>query len=322
MNHLQKISVGNIIYSGIGSLFSPGRIMPVETPKEFTSTVLYYFCTDAMAQMAIVIGRQEDLQRYSASALNIKSSFNDMFYDKTGKTYGCQEKNTLALAFGLVPDNDNTAVAKNLTKYVVNEQKGHVSTGIIGSRYIFETLGKSGYGEIVRDILNQTTFPGYGYLFLRGATTFWENWGEKIFEDRGKSGDERSRNHPFQGGFDAWFYNGLGGIIPDPENPGFKHIILKPDVIKTIDFSKTRYNSIYGVIKSEWYNIGQEFRWLISIPANTTATAYIPATSQDNITESSMPASESEGVRFLKIENGRAVFEIGSGNYTFIVNEN
>ncbi len=322
MDYLQRIATGNIIYSGIGSLFSPGRIMPGETPKEFTSTVLYYYCTDAMAHMARVIGKEDDAQKYSLSALNIKSSFNSRFYDKKRKTYGCQEKNTLALAFGLVPDNDNQAVANNLNSYVVNEQMGHVSTGIFGSRYIYETLGRSGYGEIVKEMLNKTTFPSYGFLFSRGATTFWENWGEITFKDRGESGDNRSKNHPFQGGFDAWFYNGLGGIKPDPDIPGFKHIILKPDVIKTMDFSQTQYNSIYGLIRSDWYIKGKELRWLISIPANTTATAYIPALSPDNITETRVPASETEGARFLKMENGSAVFEIGSGNYTFIVNEN
>jgi alpha-L-rhamnosidase len=322
MTYLQQIANGNIINAGIGSLFSPGRIEPGETPAEFTSTALYYFCTDVMSHMARVTGEDDDAQKYSLSAMSIKSSFNQRFFDDTEKTYGCQEKNTLSLAFGLVPDKDVKAVAQNLDKYVLNDQKGHVSTGIFGSRYIYETLGRSGYGETVREILSQTTFPSYGFLFSLGATTFWENWGEKTFADRGKSGDNRSRNHPFQGGFDAWFFNGLGGILPDPEIPGFKHIILKPDVIKSLDFSKTQYNSVYGLIRSEWYNKGKEFRWLISIPVNTTATAFIPANSPDKITVEGVPAAEKEGARFLKMEDGRALFEIGSGNYTFIVNEN
>jgi alpha-L-rhamnosidase len=322
MNHLQKIAVGNIVYSGIGSLFSPGRIMPLETPKEFTSTVLYYFCTDAMSQMARAIGKVKDSQKYSSSAQNIKSSFNNKFYDSSKKTYGCQEKNTLALHFGLVPDNDNEAVARNLYDYVVNQKRGYVSTGIFGTRYIYETLAKYGYGETVKEILNQTTFPSYGFLFSRGATTFWENWGEKIFDDKGKTGDERSRNHPFQGGFDAWFYNGIGGITPDPGDPGFKHIILKPDIIKTMDYGRIQYNSMYGLIKSEWSYKGNEFRWLISIPVNTTATVYFPAVSKDKISEGGVPATETEGAKFLRMENGCAVFEIGSGNFEFIVTKN
>ncbi len=321
MNYLQRIASGNIIYSGIGSLFSPGRIMPEETPVEFTSTVLYYFCTDAMSKMASVIGKTEDAQKYSVSSQNIKSSFNSKFYDGKGKTYGCQEKNTLALSFGLVTDNDEKDVAKILSCYIFNNQC-HVSTGIFGSRYIYELLGKSGYGELVSEILKQTTFPGYEYLFSRGATTFWENWGEEKFSDRGSPGDERSRNHPFQGGFDAWFYNGIGGIIPDPENPGFKHIILKPDPVKTMDNADVRYRSIYGDVRSEWCFGGNKFKWQISIPVNTTATAYIPAESPENVTESGVPASETAGAKYLRMEDGRAVFEIGSGSYTFIVNEN
>jgi alpha-L-rhamnosidase len=321
LNYLQKIANGNIIYSGIGSLFSPGRIMADETPKEFTSTVLYYFCTIAMSKMADVIGKDDDAQMYSVYSQNIKSSFNNRFYDKNLNTYGCQEKNTLALSFGLVPEKDERAVAKNLYNYVVDDQKGHVSTGIFGSRFIYETLARYGYGECVREMLNQSTFPSYGYLFSRGATTFWEHWGEKLFKDRGQPGDERSRNHPFQGGFDAWFYSGLAGIIPDPEIPGFKHIILKPEPIQSIPYAKAQYNSVYGTIMSEWHRNGNEFRWSISIPANTSATAYIPALSPDNISESGVPATETEGGRFLRMENGCAVFEIGSGNYTFIVNE-
>jgi alpha-L-rhamnosidase len=320
MDYLQRIATDNIIYAGIGSLFSPGRIMPGETPKEFTSTVLYYYCSEAMSRLARAIGKDDESQKYSALAQNIRSSFNFKFYDRTGKTYGCQEKNTLALAFHLVPDDDCNVVAENLNNYVAIKAACHVSTGIFGSRYIYETLAGYGFGETVKEVLNQTTFPSYGYLFSLGATTFWEHWGEKIFEDKGNTGDTRSKNHPFQGGFDAWFYKGLGGIIPDPQNPGFKHFILKPDVIRSMEFAKARYNSVYGLIESEWHCNGNEFRWSITIPVNTTATAYIPAQNPGEITENGVPAADTEGLEFLRMENGNAVFEIGSGSYSFIVN--
>jgi alpha-L-rhamnosidase len=322
MDYLQKIAIGNIIYIGIGSLFSPGRIMPGETPVEYTSSVLYYFCANAMARMARAINKEEDSQQYLQTALKIKFSFNRKFYNISEKTYGCQEKNTLALAFGLVPEKDESAVAENLNNYVVNQQNGHVFTGIFGSRYIYETLAKYGYEETVRKILDQTTYPGYGYLFSRGATTFWENWGEMKFDDNLKPGDERSKNHPFQGGFDAWFYNGIAGISPDPENPGFKHIIFKPHIINSLDFEKTQFNSIHGMIKSELLNSGDQLTWLVSIPPNSTATAFLPAVSKDALTESGVPISETEGVKFLRMENGNAVLEIGSGKYEFIIKKN
>jgi alpha-L-rhamnosidase len=322
MDYLQKIADNNIIYAGIGSLFSPGRIRPAQTPIEYTSTVLWYFCANAMSRMAKATGKEDDSQKYSYTAQNIKSSFNSKFYDESEKTYGGQEKNTLALAFGLVPTNDEASVAKNLVNDIVNKQHYHVSSGVFGTRYVYEILGKYGYGETVRKIFNQTGYPGYAYLFSQGATTFWEHWGELKFEDNVKPGDDRSKNHPFQGGFDAWLYNVLAGIIPDPENPGFKHIILKPHIINTLDFAKAQYNSIYGMVKSEWHNAGNEIRWLISVPANTTATAYIPALNKDFISESGVPAIESKGLTFLRMENGSAVFDIGSGKYEFIIKRN
>lgn len=320
MIHLQGIASDNIIYSGIGSLFSPGRISPEETPVEFTSTLLYFFCADVMSKMALATGKEKDAQSYSRLAENIRISFNGKFYNEENKTYGCQEMNTLALAFEIVPETDEAAVAKRLYNYVFQTHNGHITTGIFGSRYIYETLSRYGYGDAVVKILNNEDYPGFGYLFSLGATTFWENWGELKFENTPKPAYERSRNHPFQGGFDAWFYNGVGGIMPCPDKPGFKHIILKPSHLRTMEYADTRYNSIHGPIRSEWRNNGKTFTWNISIPANTTATAYMPSENIKSIYESRLPAGETEGAEFLRFENGRTVFELGSGNYEFTIN--
>jgi alpha-L-rhamnosidase len=319
MSHLQSIASDNIIYSGIGSLFSPGRISAEETPVEFTSTLLYCFCADVMSKMALATGKEKDALSYSRIAENIKISFNGKFYNAEDKTYGCQEMNTLALAFQMVPSDAEEEVAESLYNYIFDTHNGHITTGIFGSRYIYETLSKYGYGDAVLEILNNSDYPGFGYLFSLGATTFWENWGEAKFENTSKPAYERSRNHPFQGGFDAWFYNGMGGINPDPDNPGFKHIILKPYVIRTIGSCFTQYSSIHGLIKSEWLNTGNTRTWKVSVPANTTATAYMPTNNKDNISESGVPATEAEGTEFLRMENGRALFELGSGDYEFII---
>jgi len=320
MDYLEKIAEDYIIYKGIGSLFSPGRIMPLETPKEFTSTVLFYFCADVMTRMARVTGKEQDAERYATMSRKIKLSFNNKFYNKSGKTYEGQEKNTLALAFGLVPDNDEKPVAENLNRDVVETRNCHVSTGIFGSRYIYWVLGKYGYGETVKQILNSNTFPGYGYMFSQGATTFWENWGELKFEDRDVPGDSRSKSHPFQGGFDAWFFNGIAGINPDPENPGFKHIIFRPQLIHSLRYAQATYHSIHGLISGKWQNTADEFKWSISVPVNTTATVYLPTITQDSVSEGNKPVTESEGIKFLRIENGYALYEIGSGDYLFAVN--
>ena len=317
MNYLEKIAEDHVIEKGIGSLFSPGRISPLETPKEFTSTALFYFSAGAMARMAEVLGKKEDAVHYSSLTEAIKTSFNKKFYDEPGKTYGGQEKNALALAFDLVPDQDITAVAQSLNRDVTDAHQGHLATGIFGSRYIHEVLSRHGYGETLRTMLHKKTFPGYGYLFSLGATTFWENWGELTFEDRNIPGNTRSKSHPFQAGFDAWFYNGLAGINPDPENPGFKRIFLQPRFLPGLTFVKASYNSMHGLVKSEWHDNGEQITWAISVPANTTALVYVPVPAAGAVREGNRPAARSQGVEFVKTENGSAVFEIGSGGYSF-----
>lgn len=320
MDHLRKISSDGIIYAGIGSLFSPGRIMPYKTPVEFTSTALYYFCAGIMARMACITGKGQEGEKYASLARKIKYSFNNKFYNKQGKTYGCQEKNTLALALGLVPDNNDNEVAKDLNHDIIEIHDGHTDAGIFGNRYIYGVLGKYGYGETIKRMLNSVTFPSYGYLFVRGATTLWENWGEKRFADKNTTGDERSENHPFRGGFDAWFFNGIAGINPDPGCPGFRHIIFHPQLLNVLDSAGATFNSVYGLIASKWRNSADGFSWSVTIPVNTTATVCIPADDPESVYEGNVVATQSAGIKFLGIENGCSMFETGSGEYLFNVN--
>ena len=319
IDHLKKISKENIIYGGYGDLFSPGSVYPKNTPAELNSTALFYLDVKLMSKIAKILGKENDSEDYEQLAQKIKSAFNKKFYDKENKTYGSQTGDCLALNFGLVPEGDEPTVAKSLADDVIEKHNGHHSTGATSSKYIYGELSRYGYGDVAQKMLNQTTYPSIGDLFNRGATTFWEYWGEAEIDST--SLGVRSRNHPFQNGYDAWFYNGIAGINPDSENPGFKHIILKPQIIGNLTFAKAYYNSIYGTIISDWRINEGTFQWSVSIPVNTTATVYLPANNIDDISESGIPAKNAEGVKFLKMENGNAVFNVGSGDYIFTVSK-
>jgi alpha-L-rhamnosidase len=107
-----------------------------------------------------------------------------------------------------------------------------------------------------------------------------------------------------------WLYEDLAGIAPDPVQPGFQHIIMKPEPVGGLKFVKATHVSPYGLIASEWHRDGNTFDWRIKIPANTTATVYVPA--------SKAGAATADGVGPVRYENGRAVYELGSGQYHFI----
>ena len=114
-----------------------------------------------------------------------------------------------------------------------------------------------------------------------------------------------------------WLYENLAGIRPDPEQPGFKHIVMKPQPVGDLKFVKATHRSPYGLIASDWRRSGGKFDWHITVPANTTATVYVPAKSAESVTESGKPAGQARGVQFVRMEGDRAVFRVGSGRYHF-----
>ena len=108
----------------------------------------------------------------------------------------------------------------------------------------------------------------------------------------------------------------VGGSLPDPEKPGFKRII-KPAIVGDLTWVKTHCDSIHGRISSNWRREGGRFTIEIPIPANTTATVYVPTKDAAGVTESGKPVAEAEGVTFQRMQDAAAVYAVGSGAYHF-----
>jgi alpha-L-rhamnosidase len=96
---------------------------------------------------------------------------------------------------------------------------------------------------------------------------------------------------------------------------------MKPSIIDRLNFVNASYHSMHGLIKSHWEKDNGNFSWDITVPGNTTAEVYIPASSSDEVLEDNIKAALSPGIKFLKMENGNAVFEMGSGEYHFKVSK-
>jgi alpha-L-rhamnosidase len=84
-----------------------------------------------------------------------------------------------------------------------------------------------------------------------------------------------------------------------------------------LSYVKTSFNSSYGKVGSDWKVDGGKFVWNVTVPANATATVYIPAEDPAGITESNKPAGGARGIKYLRTEAGAVVYEVGSGSYRF-----
>ena len=278
------------------------------TDKTLLATSYFYHDYKLMEQYATLLGKTDDAKFFAQQAGTIKTAFNEKFLDRAKGQYGngTQTSCVLPLAFGLVPDDMHEKIFNHLVDKIENDTHGHIGTGLIGGQYLCRVLTENGRPDLVYEIASQKDYPGWGYMIEHGATTIWELWNGNTADPTMNSG-----NHVMLvGDFVVWLYENLAGIKPDPAAPGFKHIIMKPAPVGDLTFVKATHNSPYGLISSKWHRDGNKFDWQIEIPANTTATVFVPATKLENV--------KADGVKPVRFEDGRAIFELGSGKYHFI----
>lgn len=304
---LKSKAVDNIIDNGLGD---HETLVPKMVP--LTGTAFYYYNVYLMSRIAELLGRKEDAAAYGKLAGQIRDTFNSKFLDAQTGVYasGTQCCQSTALFMELVPEQSRKTVLDALIKDITETHKGHLSTGIFGTRFMLMALSDLGRADVAYTIANQKTFPGWGHMLENGATTLWEHWefSDNVF----------SHNHPMFGSVGEWFVKYLAGICPDPQAVGFDRIILQPRPVANLTWAKGRYDSIRGPIVSDWRIEGGDFHWKVTIPPNTTATVHIPARSPNSVTEGGKLAATAEGVKFLQMSEGAAVCQIGSGSYSFV----
>ena len=211
---------------------------------------------------------------------------------------GSQCANAMPLVFGLVPSDQRERVLASL----VNDVQTHgLTTGDVGYRYLLRALADAGRSDIIFTLNNQSEKPGYGYQLAHGATSLTEAW---------DAGYRSSQDHFMLGQIMEWFYHDLAGIGLDPAAPGFKHIIIRPQLAGDITWARADYESLRGRIHSAWNLEAGQLVLEVEIPVGATATVFVPAVDP---VEVKAPA----GAMPLPAEPGYAVFAVGSGFYQF-----
>lgn len=253
-----------------------GGAVSLVTPPRMVATAFFYYDCKIMEKIATVLNKQEDAMYYNELAEKIKEAFLQKFYNKEKKyvASNSQGSNTIALYFGLIPEEDRSAVLKNLVKNVVEDNNYHLTTGNMCSRYIIEILLKDGYKDIAYKLLTQTTYPSWGYMIERGATTIWERW-EEIISECSQS-IMASYNHPMYGAVGVCFYKYFAGISVDENNPGFKNVIIRPIIPEGLNYVETSVDTMRGRVYNSWKKHGEAFLMNTELPFNTTGTISIP----------------------------------------------
>ncbi|MCS7254221.1 MAG: family 78 glycoside hydrolase catalytic domain [Armatimonadota bacterium] len=287
-----------------------------DTPKDVLATAYFAYVTKLMAEMAKAIGRGEDAKRYEKLFDEIKAAFIKEFVQGDGRIKGdTQTCYALALNIGLLPDELRPRALEHLVRDI--EKRGwHLSTGFVGTRHLMLALSECDRSDVAYRLLLQDTYPSWLFMVKMGATTIWERWNSIQPDGSIHEPGMNSFNHYAFGSVGEWMFRVLAGI--DTLENSFKRTLIKPSVSDGLDFVRASYNSIRGRIDVEWRKEGNNLRLKITIPVNVVAIVRVPTSDASKVMESGMPAADSPGVKFVRAEDGIAVFEIGSGVYEFV----
>ena len=204
----------------------------------------------------------------------MKDVFQRRFFKLESSMYdnGTQTSGILPLYFGMVPEDFRPAVVQTLVRNIEQKSDNHVGTGLVGAQWLMRTLSDNGQADLAYKIATQKTYPGWGYMVEQGATTVWELWNGNTADPAMNSG-----NHVMQiGDLAVWMYEYLAGIRTDPEKPGFRHAIIRPNMVKGLSFARATHLSPYGEIRSEWRRTPSGLTMDVTVPPNTTATIEVP----------------------------------------------
>jgi alpha-L-rhamnosidase len=310
--------------NGLVKFSSYGDWVAVEKcPGAIVSSFYYFYDVKILADAARVLGKNQDAALYDRLAGDIRAAFNREYYNpKTGDyADGTQTANTLPLFLGIATDKEGAASGR-LFDDIVYKHNSHLTTGIIGIKYIMELLTRDGNADLAYDIAVQTTYPSWGYMIENGATTLWELWQKR------EGPSMNSHNHPMFGSVGAWLYKALAGINLAPGSVGFEKILIQPQMVRDLRHASGSVQTLRGEVGCTWSRTDRSVRVEAVVPVGSAAEIVIPKFNLRNVrvTEGGKTLWENgrfvtgvEGADEAADKDGAIRIKAGSGRYIFVL---
>ncbi|HVU98313.1 MAG TPA: family 78 glycoside hydrolase catalytic domain [Puia sp.] len=309
MTYLAGKAENHLLCQGLGDWYDIGPKHPglsQNTPQGITASAIYYYDLAIMSRIAELLNQPATATTYRQQAELVKTAFNEKFFDRTTGNIGTgsQAANAMALYVGIVPEKDREAVFDNIVKDL-KQRDNSLTAGDIGFRYLLKVLDQQHRPDLIYAMNNRSDVPGYGYQLAKGATALTESW---------QALPSVSNNHLMLGHLLEWFYEGLAGIHA-LDSPG--HTTIKPEPVGNIQWAGADYHSPYGPVSSHWKQTKNIFDLDVTVPGNTTATIWLPASKAAVITQGWKRLDGQKDIHLIRRDSAWAIFEVGSGSYNF-----
>lgn len=234
-------------------------------PEETTAYIVYLLQT--MAEIAEVLGKQDDKKRFSEYAEKAKIGY--------GKLIECPEftldtdrqaKLVRPLYMGLLDEKQREFAQKRLIA-ALEHYDWRLGTGFLSTPFILYVLENIDV-EYTYRLLENEQMPGWLFMPKMNANTIWESW-----EGTQAQGGIASLDHYSKGAVLEWVVSEMCGIQVSGEN----EFTIAPKAGGHFTFAKCEYQSVYGKVKSDWRRENGKTVYMISVPANTTAKVVLPS---------------------------------------------
>jgi len=280
-----------------------------EGEPESVPTAFYFWNAQILSKTAKVLGEKEEMEYFSLKAEKIKDAYNKKYFNKEKREYhkGSQMANAFPLYLGMVPDKYKKDVLQNLVNDILNKNNGHLTTGVLGSKYMIDALCVEGRADIAYLLATQTGYPSWSDM-VEKYTTMSEFWTLK-----------QSHNHVMTGSIDAFFYKNLAGINPDENYPGCERMIIKPYIPESLPFVNASVETVKGKVTVQWKQDGLELHLKIEIPVGMKANVHIPVNKALGQTISKGTNPKNNNIQFIGETEKYKQYLVNSGSYNFVV---
>ncbi|MEJ8843967.1 family 78 glycoside hydrolase catalytic domain [Lacibacter sp. H375] len=290
------------------------------TNKYLIAQCFYAYSTQLLINAAKELGKADDVAAYTALLQKIKTAFLKEYTTPNGATMSnTQTSYVLALQFDLFPEELRQQAADRLVNNI-KQYGNHLTTGFLGTPYLCHVLSRYGYSDVAYTLLLQKTYPSWLYPVTKGATTIWERWDGIRTNGDFQAITMNSFNHYAYGAIGDWMYRVMVGLDIDKDGIGYKKIRIQPHVGGKFTHASASYQTQYGTLSSGWKIENGKLMLRAEVPANTTATIYIPAAAATDVLESGQPLALVKDLQVVGKEKEYVVVKVGSGKYEFSTN--
>jgi len=220
------------------------------TPVEYIDACYFAWTSQLMAEMAGAVGNKSDAAFYADLYGKIRAAFARDYIDKDGVlVVQSQTAHVLALAFNLLNEKQQKIAADALAEQIAQNDY-RMATGFLGTKELLPVLSAHGHHDLAVRLFQSRQFPSWGYEVVNGATSIWERWDSYTKEDGfGRhNAAMNSFSHYAFGAVCEWMFRTLAGI--DSDDPGLKHLILRPFGSRRTMIRSTDVSSAIGNLRT------------------------------------------------------------------------